>query len=309
MCISEFAAIDFETATASRNSACSIAIAVVRNEKVVDVYKSLIQPPNLEFDDRLTNIHGISASDVKDAPLFTDIWQEVERRCSGLVVAHNASFDLGVMAACATDEQYNCLAGKYACTVDMSRKVFPGLPNHRLPTLAKVLGIGLDHHDATSDSVTCASLACLLFRVLGNESMSYFREFAEFGHQSDRNEMRSICVSISIDDLVDDESISSSGVTNLPAPDGRFDQMRFAFTGQLAFLGRSEAAKIVEQYGGTAAGSVSKKTDVVVVGDEVLATYKKSGHATGKLAKAIAISEKGTDIRIVSESEFMEMLR
>ena len=49
------------------------------------------------------------------------------------------------------------LAG-YACTVQMSRRCWPQLPNHKLDTLCAYLDIPLDHHKADSDSRACAQL-------------------------------------------------------------------------------------------------------------------------------------------------------
>ena len=63
-------------------------------------------------------------------------------------------------------------------------------------------------------------------------------------------------------------------------------------TGTLPTLKREEAKKIIESFGGKAAGSVSKKTDYVLAGEE----------AGSKLTKA---QELG--VKIISEAEFMEM--
>ena len=40
----DFVAFDFETANAKRNSACSLALSVVRNGQIVDEFYSLINP-------------------------------------------------------------------------------------------------------------------------------------------------------------------------------------------------------------------------------------------------------------------------
>ncbi len=64
-------------------------------------------------------------------------------------------------------------------------------------------------------------------------------------------------------------------------------------TGTLPTLGRKEAQELIEQYGGKAAGSVSKKTDYVLAGE----------NAGSKLAKA---QELG--IPVISEEELKAML-
>ncbi|MCM1578188.1 MAG: NAD-dependent DNA ligase LigA, partial [Ruminococcus sp.] len=75
--------------------------------------------------------------------------------------------------------------------------------------------------------------------------------------------------------------------------DTRFEGKTFVLTGTLPTLKRDEAKKIIESFGGKAAGSVSKKTDYVLAGEE----------AGSKLTKA---QELG--VKIISEEEFKEML-
>lgn len=76
--------------------------------------------------------------------------------------------------------------------------------------------------------------------------------------------------------------------------DNRFEGKTFVLTGTLPTLKRSEAKSIIEKYGGKASGSVSKKTDYVLAGEE----------AGSKLAKA---QELG--IPIISEQEFLDMTK
>ena len=76
--------------------------------------------------------------------------------------------------------------------------------------------------------------------------------------------------------------------------DDRFAGKTFVLTGTLPTLKRSEAKAIIEKYGGKASGSVSKKTDYVVAGED----------AGSKLTKA---QELG--INIISEQELLDMTK
>ena len=78
----DFAAIDFETATAKRDSACSVAVVEVKDGKLVDSYYTLIQPPGNVYDWFNTKIHGITREDTADAPDFAAIWPELSERIS-----------------------------------------------------------------------------------------------------------------------------------------------------------------------------------------------------------------------------------
>jgi DNA ligase (NAD+) len=74
---------------------------------------------------------------------------------------------------------------------------------------------------------------------------------------------------------------------------GRFTGKTFVFTGALTRFTRDDAKALVEQEGGHAAGSVSKKTDYVVAGSE----------AGSKLDKARSLG-----VKVLSEEEFLDLL-
>ena len=51
---------------------------------------------------------------------------------------------------------------------------------------------------------------------------------------------------------------------------------KFVMTGTISFMGRDEIKKIIEEYSGTFSESVSKKTDVVIVGESPGSKYEKA---------------------------------
>ena len=76
--------------------------------------------------------------------------------------------------------------------------------------------------------------------------------------------------------------------------DNRFEGKTFVLTGTLPTLKRNDAKAIIEKFGGKASGSVSKKTDYVLAGEE----------AGSKLTKAEQLG-----IKIISEQEFLDMTK
>ena len=76
--------------------------------------------------------------------------------------------------------------------------------------------------------------------------------------------------------------------------DDRFEGMTFVLTGTLPTMKRSDAAALVEKYGGKTSGSVSKKTTYVLAGED----------AGSKLTKA-----QHLNIPIIDEAAFLEMLK
>lgn len=76
--------------------------------------------------------------------------------------------------------------------------------------------------------------------------------------------------------------------------DDRFAGKTFVLTGTLPTLKRSEAKALIEKYGGKASGSVSKKTDYVLAGED----------AGSKLDKAQQLG-----IEIITEEQFKDMIK
>lgn len=155
--MSAFLAIDFETANYSRASACALGLVFVKNKRVVADEYFLIRPPSRQFT--FTHIHGLTWVDVRDEPTFGDVWpfinQYIDR--AEFLVAHNATFDRGVLHRCC--ETYNIETPDlpFVCTVHLARNQWEVYPT-KLPNVCDYLGIPLKHHDAASDSRACAKI-------------------------------------------------------------------------------------------------------------------------------------------------------
>ena len=153
-----FTAIDFETADNGRDSACAVAAVVVADDAIVDRYCTLIRPPRERM--LFTHIHGLAWEDVRDSPVFSEIWPVLRKYlvCSKFLVAHNAPFDRGVLSACCSAAGVAQPRRRFACTVVAARRTWD-LPRNRLPDVCNHLGIALNHHDALSDAEACARIA------------------------------------------------------------------------------------------------------------------------------------------------------
>jgi len=156
-----FAAIDFETATGSRNSACAVAIITVNNGHIVDDYYQLIQPPGNEYWHRNIAVHNIHPSDTANAPTFAEIYSEIRNRLQGqVVVAHNESFDRSVlrntMEHHRLDYEELALAQRWECTLKLYKA--KGFKPANLAACCSHLNIELNHHEALSDALACAKL-------------------------------------------------------------------------------------------------------------------------------------------------------
>lgn len=145
-------AIDFETANRDRSSPCAVGIVVANETGIVDEFYSLINPL-MDFDYHNILVHGIQQRDVEDAPTFDELWPVLREYLSGnLIVAHNASFDMGVLRKTLDRFELDYPDFDYACSVGLSRQLWPGLVNYKLNTLAEEKQITFEHHHALEDA-------------------------------------------------------------------------------------------------------------------------------------------------------------
>lgn len=151
---------DTETPNARNDSVCSIGITVVEDGRIVEERYDLVDP-EARFDVFNVELHGISPDMVRFEKNFPVLWEEIAPiMSSGVLVAHNAPFDLGVLSKLFRRYGISRTPDPYVCTVQLGRKCMPQAPNHKLNTLCDLLGIELDHHNAASDSHACAELLC-----------------------------------------------------------------------------------------------------------------------------------------------------
>jgi DNA polymerase-3 subunit epsilon len=155
--VTNFTAIDFETATTSPTSACAVGLVRVQDGVVVARAHRLIRPPTREFE--FTYLHGIAWRDVAAEPGFSVVWKDLRHLCDGVdfVAAHNASFDERVLRSCCATAGIAPPRARFECTVALARRAFRIYPT-RLDVVASRLGIPLRHHDAMSDAEACAEI-------------------------------------------------------------------------------------------------------------------------------------------------------
>lgn len=160
--MTDFAAIDFETANEWPSSVCSVGVVVVRGGEVVDTFYSLIHPEPEYYRWFCRKVHGIGPEDTEDAPVFPRVWARIEPLIEGLpLVAHNSQFDEGCLRAVFRVYRMDYPDYVFRDTLAASRRVFgPLLPNHQLQTVAAACGFELlHHHNALADAKACAAIA------------------------------------------------------------------------------------------------------------------------------------------------------
>ena len=172
-----YIAFDVETPNYANDRMSAIGIAVVEDGTIAGEFYSLVNP-ECRFDAFNINLTGITPETASAAPTFPELWETLEPLLgSGLLLAHNAPFDVSVLAKCLRDYGIPWRRSvPYACTCQMARRLLSGLPNHRLNTLCDYFGLELDHHHAGSDSRACGELL-LRYMDLGADLRGFVRTY------------------------------------------------------------------------------------------------------------------------------------
>ena len=154
----KFTVFDVETPNRESSRMSAIGITLMEDGVITKEFYSLVNPETY-FDYFNTQLTGISEQTVRDAPTFPELWESIEpMMADGLLVAHNAVFDMGVLKKCLQGYGIRWKpTADYLCTVQMGRKLLPGM-SHKLNVLCDYYGIDLNHHQADSDSRACAEI-------------------------------------------------------------------------------------------------------------------------------------------------------
>lgn len=160
----EWVVLDVETTGLSHETDRVIEVAACRYNQgqLIDSFSSLVNPGRRITGD-ITKLTGITNADLKTAPPFSEIAQQLKDFIGALpIVAHNARFDAQFI-------WYECsragvaISLSYIDTQKMAKWCFYDMPDYKLSTLITELGL-LDHaqeHRALSDVEAAENLYML----------------------------------------------------------------------------------------------------------------------------------------------------
>lgn len=145
-----------------------MGLAWIERGEIVRREYRLIKPKEMRFGVYESRVHGLSALDVKDAAEFPEVISEfLPDIQGGLLLAHNAQFDVEVL--CATLAAYNVPIPRfsYLCSQRIATLVWPDHGSFKLSSLGLKLGIEFNHHHASDDAHVCARIVLAAANDLG----------------------------------------------------------------------------------------------------------------------------------------------
>jgi ATP-dependent DNA helicase DinG len=161
-------AFDVETTglDASQDEILEIGMVRMENGELCQRLEQLCKP-SVPIPDFVTQLTGIRQADCENQPVVNEIIPDVaEFLKEGWILAHNASFDFGFLAA--AYRRYDpdlapVSPSRILDTLELSRLLLPWLPNHQLGTIAQFLEIPvIPTHRALAD----AEATILIFRSM-----------------------------------------------------------------------------------------------------------------------------------------------
>jgi len=154
--------IDFETTGLSPglgDRATEVAAVIIEDNKIIDRFQSLMYA-GVTIPIYIQQLTGISNAMIRKAPPCQNVMRELADFIGDIpLVAHNASFDTRFL-----DAEWSRIHYKrrqpFACSMLLSRRIYPHFPDHKLGTLVRHLKLPTtgEHHRALADAEMTASL-------------------------------------------------------------------------------------------------------------------------------------------------------
>ena len=285
----QFVVLDIETTglDSSRDEIIEIgAIKVSLDSDEHPTFQVLIKPTK-KIPRKITRLTGIKTemveidgSDVETALTeFIDFIGDLE------LVAYNAPFDMGFLRNAAYKQNLE-IKNKNHCALVAAKKAWPGLKSYKLTELAKSNGRSVEgHHRALQDAEFTILVFTAAASVLGRQGWSQLQNGPS------------------------GKSYPEKIVKTEGNPLGALTGEVIVFTADFELCTIKYAALNAVSIGCDLHPNVTKKTTILVVGNKVSYHTTKSGHTkTVNHRKALEYISRGQTIRILSESEFRELV-
>ena len=284
----EFVAIDVETANADMASICQIGLAKFKNGELVKEWSSLIDPEDY-FNPINISIHGITEKDVVGAPNFLNIATELSNFLSNSICVSHTHFDRVSL---------NRALGKYSLdpfhttwldSAKVARRTWEECTwnGYGLANVCGIIGYEFKHHDALEDAKASGQIIIAAIEKTGLDIEAWIKRVNQPINLS--------------------SSSTGSAVSRKGNPQGDLYGEVLVFTGALE-ISRREAADLAASIGCSVASGVSKRTTLLVVGDQDI-TKLAGKTKSSKHLKAEQLIAQGQSIRIIKESDFKEIVK
>jgi DNA polymerase-3 subunit epsilon len=281
----DFVAVDVETANADMASICQVGFVRYQNGSPVEEWHSLVDPED-DFDAINISIHGIDARSVANAPRLPDLADRIQTTLAGQISVCHTHFDRVAFTQAFERYRLSPLECRWLDSARVARRAWTQFAQsgYGLANLCSTFGFQYKAHDALEDARACAFVMLRAVQESGLTLEDWTRR-----------------VNQPIGGTSGSAAISRDG-----NPEGPLFGEIVVFTGALQ-IARREAADLAAKIGCEVDDSVTKKTTLLIVGDQDI--KKLAGHEkSSKHRKAEKMISEGKVIRILRETDFRRLV-
>lgn len=288
MGLETFVALDVETANADLASICQIGLALFDGPTLLDEWKTLVDPQDF-FDPMNVHIHGIDECVVQGAPTFEGIAPKLCALLRERIVVSHTHFDRVAVARACEAASIATPACRWLDSARVARRTWPEVASrgYGLENVCARIGHSYRTHDALEDAKAAAAVINAAIAETSLDLVGWLdRVTKPIG-----------------------TSLASPGIGRI-AVEGSADGPLFGevlvFTGALS-MPRREAAALASRVGCEVAQTVTRRTTILVVGDEDARRLK--GHErSSKHRRAEELIEEGQRMRLLTETDFRRLV-
>lgn len=175
-----YVVFDVETTglSAVYNSIIELAAVKIHDGEIIDRFESFANPHH-RLSATTINLTGITDDMVQTAPEIEEVLRNFsEWTGDAVLVAHNASFDMGFLNVGYKKIGYDKAKNPVIDTLELGRFLYPEMKNHRLNTLAKKFDIELtQHHRAIYDAEATGYLLLKMLKDSLEKGIEYHDQF------------------------------------------------------------------------------------------------------------------------------------
>lgn len=302
--MSRFTFFDVETPNRNNDRISSMGIVVV--EDGVTIFEAnILVNPEVRFDPFNINLTKITPAMVRDEATLKELWPTVSAYFEeSIIVAHNATFDLGVLTMTLAHYGIEIPRFQYICTVVLARRYLKYRKNS-LDYLCATLGVLLErHHEALSDAKGCQGIFYHIVEHHGYND-SFVSEFY-------RPHMRGKSIEASNAHAYPNaQSYPNNSQSEAPiqlrttAEHFEIKNKSFCLTGDFRFGEKTDVELFILAHGGCVVTQVTRQLDYVLVGTYGSPLWAYGNYGT-KVKKALDYRSAGYNLQIILEMDFFK---
>lgn len=288
-----------------KDAVCHIILVPVVNG-VRQAPKEFIVNPKAQFDFVMSDI---TKQQVEESPFFEDVWPEIRQMLvdAPFVVCSAEGNSVHTLAGTVMRLDQYCPPIDFINAKAICRRTLNQISYSLEYLSAEYYNDYIEDSDPIGIANRWTDLALIGLETADAADLRDFADKNKIRIGSFSSEEVHPSLSISTKKYIPHHGFDAGSVDVNANPDHPFYGRTIVFTGKMESMTRNEARTAVVAIGGISPDNLTKDTNILVVGKQDLRVVGEKG-LSGKMKKAALYKEKGGDIEIIDETDFIEAL-